>query len=86
MKTLIVKLVNKYLELKNRVHFWRLKRFESNFHKRMKRLGVSLVAGKDPNNPENIFLEFVKTEELKNVKEAIKNSVLSNEGDKITAV
>ena len=52
----------------------------------MKRLGVSLVAGKDPNNPENIFLEFVKTEELKNVKEAIKNSVLSNEGDKITAV
>lgn len=44
------------------------------------------MAGKDPNNPENIFLEFVKTEELKNVKEAIKNSVLSNEGDKITAV
>ena len=88
MKKLIVLLTNEYLKVKNKLHFKRLQNFQNKFESDMKRLGISLVAQKDPNNEQNVWLEFVKTEELNQAKAVFDQQTakdfLDDKGDNFT--
>ena len=77
MKKLFSFLKEKYQLFKTLRRLKGLQSFQANFEKQMKKRGVSLVAMKDPKNPENILLEFVLTEAMDKMKE----EMLNEQGD-----